>query len=395
VCILLVKSRWEVFRQITNFVAAPVGGYLLFYWFNIDTLVTPDLGEPTRFLSHTFSKAISFNNLFPELGFFELSIYQNFVICPLLLVGMIFVSWATIYTMGKKTTNRLILLGLLTPLLSLIFYRNSFPYFYVFILTPPIIFCGVVVHEIVEVVRKTGSVVSCGLVAALTLVVFFNFVFYYLVFSPNRNFLQRELLDVVHESFPEPVSYVDGCSMVASVSEAGFVMSSWEMEDYLSTNKPIMKDILTQRQPLFLLANVPRLDLSLSRSEAVSASNQSLLEQDWKVLESNYIPHWGPIYVVGKQFEFSSGIDPQSLEILIPGEYTFEGELDVCINGIIYRPGDIIDLKKGNHTVTAIQNSGKASLRWGKHLYIPENEPSLDPVFWGPSYSRISNPNVS
>jgi hypothetical protein len=156
------------------------------------------------------------------------------------------------------------------------------------------------------------------------------------------------------------------------------------MEDYLRTNKPIMKDILTQRRPLFLLANVPHLNLSLPRSKAVSATNYSLLEEDWSVLKSNFIYHWGPLYVIGKQFKFNSGADSQSFEILIPGEYTLEGELDVSVNGIVYRPGDIINLKKGNHTVTAIQNSGKAALRWGKHLYIPENERSLNPIFWGP-----------
>jgi len=385
ICILVMaQNRWEVIKQIVSFVIALVGGFFLFYQFHISTLIPTSLRDPRQYLGHTSSKFIIPHNLFPRWRFLELSVYQNLIIWILLIVGIILVIWAIIHTTENKLSARLLLLTFLSPIFSLMFYRNAFPYYYVFILTPAIIFCGVVVNKTIEAFRKTGSFLAPVIVAAFTLIVFFNFLFYYLVFSPNRNFEQRKVLKAVHEIFPEPVSYIDGCSMVASFPKAGFFMSSLVMESYLSANKPIMKNILSKHQPLFLLANVPHLNLSFPRKEAVSASGYSLLEEDWNVLKSNFLHHWGPIYVVGKQFEFSSVTDSQCFETFIPGEYTLEGKLGVSVDGILYRPGDIINLKKGNHTIIARFNSGKAAFRWGKHLYKPEIKPPSNPIFISP-----------
>jgi len=144
-----------------------------------------------------------------------------------------------------------------------------------------------------------------------------------------------------------------------------------------------MYNILTRRKPLFLLADVPHLDLSLPREEAFSATNYSLLEEELDVLKLNFIHHWGILYVPGKQFEFESKVKPQNFEILIPGTYTLEGEGAVSINGILYEPGDTIKLKKGSHTITTQYNSRKAALRWGEDLYKPANKPSSHPIFAG------------
>lgn len=381
--LVTAQNRWNIVKQITRFVIALLVGFFLIYQFHISTLVPTSLRDPTQFLGNTCSKFITFNKLFSKWRFLELSIRQNSTIWILILVGIILVIWSLFHTKGEKIYNRLILLAFLAPFFSLIFYRNAFPYFYVFVLTPTIIFCGILVHKIIEDFRKTESIFPSVILAAFTLIVFLNFLFYYLVFSPNRNSEQRKVLKAVHEIFPEPVSYIDGCSMVASFPNAGFFMSSLVMESYLSANKPIMKNILSEHQPLFLLANVPHLNLSFSRKEAVSASGYSLLEEDWNVLKSNFLHHWGPIYVVGKQFDFRSVKNSRCFEIVIPGKYTLEGKLDVSVDGNFYRPKDIINLNKGDHTIIAISNPGKALLRWGEHLYIPANEPPLNPIFIG------------
>jgi hypothetical protein len=382
--LVTTQNRWNVVKQITRFGVALMVGFFLFYQFHISKLVPTSFHDPRQFLGNTSSKVIILNKLFPKWRFLELSICQNSTIWILILLGIILVIWFLFHEKKEeKTYNRLILFAFLVPVFSLIFYRNAFPYYYVFILSPAIIFCGIVFHNIIEAFRKAGPIFSPVILAALTLIVFFNFVFYYLVFSSNRNFEQKRLLKAVHEIFPEPVSYIDGCSMVSSFPMVGFFMSSWGMENYLKTNKPIMRDILIKHHPLFVLANVPHLNLSLPRTKAVSDTNYSLLEEDWNVLKLNFLHHWGPIYVAGKQFEFSSVTDFQRFEILIPGKYTFEGEIGVSVDGIFYRPGDIINLNKGEHTITAISNSGKALLRWGKHLYIPPSEPPLTPIFFG------------
>jgi hypothetical protein len=381
--IVIARKRWEVVKQIVHFVIALVSGYFLFYQFHTSTLTLASVHAPKKFLGHTSSKVIILDKLFPGWTFLELSIKQNFIIWTLLIAGAIIVIRATVFSKKEKFNKKLMLLAFSVPIFSLIFYRNAFPYFYTFILTPGIIFCGIVFHEIIESFRKTRSILTHILTILIILAVSLNSLFYYSLFSPNRNFQQKELLEQIHKIFPETVPYIDGCSMVASFPKAGFFMSSWGMENYLKANKPIIKNILIKNHPLFLLANVPHLNLSLPRKKAVSATNYALFEEDWGVLKSNFLHHWGPIYVAGKQFEFNSVSASQNFEILIPGEYTLEGNIDVSVDGILYRTGDIIDFIKGNHTIIARSNSGKTALRWGKHLYVPKIEPPLGPIFYG------------
>ncbi len=389
--LVVAQKRLKVIKQIVHFAVTLVIGYLIFYQLHVSTLTTVSYHEsatvsyhePMKFLELAFSNFIMLDKLFPAWKLLVLSINQNWTIWTLFIVGVISEIWAMVNTKKGKLNKNLILFAFTVPLFSLMFYRNAFPYFYVFILTPPIIFCGIVFHEITEGLKKAMSIFSFILITLFTLMVFLNFLFYYSAFSPNRNFSQKELLEKVHKIFPEPVSYIDGFSMVASYPNSNFFMSSLGMENYLRTNKPIMKDLLIKYQPLFLLANVPQIDLSLPRSKAVSYAKYSLLEEDWMVLKSNFLHHWGPIYVVGKQFDFSSVVSSQIFNILISGDYTLEGKQNVLVDGLIYRPGDIINLKKGEHTITGHYKSGKVALRWGKHLYKPSTLPPSDPNFFG------------
>lgn len=380
-----VPGKRDALKRVICFVVALVIGFLSFYYIHVSTLHTPHVHPPHKFVSSTSSKVIIFRELFPGLRFLEISLYQNLVIWTVLIAGIVLLGWRTIRATKTRTTGTtILLLGLLVPLVSLGFYRNSFPYFYVFILTPAIIVCGVVIHEIIEVLRRTGSVLSVVLVGVLAVFVFHNCLFYYLLLSPRTKVVQKELLKAVHDIFPEPVPYIDGCSMAASYPSAGFFMSSWGMEGYLEAKKPVMRNILERRQPLFLLSNVPELDLALSRSDAVSTRGYSLLDQDWTVLQSHFIHHWGRVYVLGQEFEFSPTTDSRNFQILVPGAYTLEGETAVLIDGDSYAPGDVIDLNKGRHTIALLQNPGKVVLRWGRHLYKPDIRPSPGPLFLGP-----------
>lgn len=381
--LLLARNRGHGFKQLGSFIIALISGYFLFRSFHIATLLSTELGKPKQILSGAFSKVVIFDNLLPGWRFLELSIRQDSVIWILFLVGIIVAIRDLILRKGQNRDDNLVIFAFLIPLLSLIFYRNAFPYYYVFIMAPATIFCGVVVHKITEHFTKPRRIFCVVLIVGLYSLVFINFLHYYVAFSSKRTIAQSELLEAVHKMFPEPVPYIDGCSMVSSFPTAGFFMSSWGMENYLGANKPIMKDILTQEKPLFLLADVPHLNLSLPWGKALSATNYSLSMEDWDILTSSFIQHWGIVYVPGKEFALKSKVKCQSFEILIPGTYTLEGEAVVSINGIAYEPGDTINLKKGSHIVSTQEDSGKAALRWGDHLYKPSNKPSSDPLFAG------------
>jgi hypothetical protein len=192
-----------------------------------------------------------------------------------------------------------------------------------------------------------------------------------------------ELIETVHKIFPYKSPYIDGCSAISSFPKHGLFMSTWGMENYLKANTPIMLDILKNKNPTFLFANIPSLDLSLSRENDFTAINYPLLEEDWETLKSNYVHHWSIIYVAGKQFDFSSGEKHRNFDILIEGSYTYEGEDTIVIDGALIEPYDIIKLERSIHTIEPQKTPSKATLRWGEHLYRPQKEPTSIPTFYG------------
>jgi hypothetical protein len=171
--------------------------------------------------------------------------------------------------------------------------------------------------------------------------------------------------------------------MVSSFPKVGVFMSTWGMENYLEANTPIMNKLIISHQPVFLLANSPSLDLSLPREMAVYAGRYSLLEEDWNTLKSNFIHHWGILYVAGKQFNFDSEKKSHRFEIKIPGIYTYEGETGVYINGALHEDGDVIQFEKGYYTISSLGVPVKSTLRWGNHIYKPSKNPSTVPIFYG------------
>jgi len=390
---VLAENKKNVITQMMFFALVFLGGFFLLYQFHSSTLAVSQVAGAKlavsqvagakQFVGSAASKVIMLNDLFPQLPYLALSLKENVFIWSFLILGIIIVTSDLIRSKGKRINRNLILYTFLIPLITLIFYRNAFPYFYVFIIAPAIIFCGVIVHKMTEDYRRTGSAFLIVLVAIYSFSVCINFLFHYLNNSSDRTIAQRELLQAVHKIFPEPVPYIDGCSAISSFPKVGLFMSTWGMEGYLQANRPIMHKILTQRQPVFLFANIPSLDPLLPRENAFTAINYALLEKDWKVLNSNFIHHWGILYVAGKQFKFDSDAGSQNFEILIPGTYTLEGEEAVFINGVVYEPGSTVNLKKGSHTITAQHTPARAKLRWGEHLYRPSKEPTSIPVFYG------------
>ena len=376
------------YKKILSFGMGLIIGFFILYVYHISTLPFKQLANSTQYINHVSEKAINFKKLFPQIEIIVLSVKMNFIIWALFIIGFIFYAWDFFYKRKVKQEEycKLVLLAFLIPLLSLIFYRNSYPYYYICIMAPAIIYCGVGIHKITEHLRHTSSKsrILKTLCVSLYFLIFIHFLFYYTIFSENRIVSQIELIETVHKIFPEPVEYIDGCSMISSFPSVGFFMSSWRMESYTSNSKPIMKDIINSHKPKFILANVPQLNISLTWKEVNKLTNLPLLKEDWEIIKDNYIHHWGIIYVPGKKIEFNSINSCRDFEILIPGVYTYEGEQQAYIDGNIIEPNCTIRLEKGIHSAFVNRNNGKIILRWGENLYKPANAPSLIPIFIGP-----------
>jgi hypothetical protein len=387
VCLLLLSdNKKQTAVQILCFAVSFVIILFLLYFYHLSSLAEQPATGASEYLSRAGSKVIMLNKLFPGLPFFFFSVYENLIIWITFLIGIIVISWNGIRHKKWRYhgTPVFLLFPFLIPLLTLLFYRNAYPYYYVFIMAPAIIFCGVIMHHIAEDYKAAKTASYLFIAGIFSIGIFSNFLFHYSKVSAEQLTAQKEIIRTVHQIFPEPVPYLDGCSVISSFPKVGFFMSTWGMENYLQAGRPIMRRLLEKRQPLFLIVNLPSLDFSLPRENPFTDRNHALLEEDWKILNSNFIPHWGIIYVAGKKLVFSSEIVSLRFEILIPGTYTIETNGPVRINGIDYPPGSAVNFEQGFYSMEKLDpDIASVTLRWGKNLFRPEKEPDMIPTFYG------------
>lgn len=326
----------------------------------------------------SLAKMIMLDNLFPRAGYFVISLYRDPVVWFLLVSGL---AAAVAIAAGRSHRRRgLGFVGLGLPLLTLVFYRNAFPYYYVFMLAAPALLGALTIAELAQLLgqktRKFQLVV--GSVFALLAA---SFVGQYLRSDIDRTVAQRQLIDIVHRMFPRPVPYIDRSSMIASFPKVGFFMSTWGMENYLARGRPVMRGLLESRQPVFLVANIGSLRLDLPSERAAGSRGYRLLRADYNVLRDNFVHHWGAIWVTGKRLKAAAADRAYRFEILIPGSYTVEAKASVIIDGVDRKPGSIVVLDKGQHTFATRTAPATVILRWGINLYRPAVAPVSDGLF--------------
>lgn len=250
-------------------------------------------------------------------------------------------------------TRRIVLFALLLPLASVIFYRNAFPYFYVFILPPAAVAAAFAIRPILERIPVPALAVA--------------FVANALVISAvtPRAVLdtQRQVIAAVHHVFPEPVAYFDFPGMIVDFPKANFFMTTWGMRKYWDGKEERLVDVMARETVPLLLLN----DVTLTRNQTGGTPVRELLPPDGRALREGFIPHWGPLWVAGRRFAASEGA--RFFAIHAPGVYTVEGGA-ARINGRTYEPGQTINLSRGVHRFEPMTRI-ETRLRWGNHLRRP------------------------
>jgi hypothetical protein len=371
---LLCGGRSKSLMRTACFLGGLVFGFIAIYEIHSATLAPAAAEGHGGFLGRAFSMFITFEQIFPARQWIIQTLVTDFVVWFLLFGGLIVHVTDLLQHRYARTDPKAFLHVLLVPLLSLLVYRNAGPYFFVFLMPAATVFCGYAFEFLALKLKSTERTPVPVLSVALGLLVLSNCVIRLprdIRSDTELTTLQRDLLAAIHTMFPEPVPYVDTCSMVSSYPKVGLFMSMPVMRDYLRRGEPIMSRLLTEKKPLFLLK---ALQLDLDSIEP-PRPGEGLLEADWIALRSYFIHHWGPIWVAGKQFNLGPGPDLVHFEIIAPGPYTVESDTDVLIDGTSYRNGDVVRLEEGAHTVGANGASATVRLRWGGHLYRPDNEP--------------------
>ncbi|MDP2390140.1 MAG: hypothetical protein Q8N52_07415, partial [Acidobacteriota bacterium] len=332
------SSRMAPLRAVLVFAAVLVGATLALYaWHSRDIAGTTVPNVVAR-LQSAASVAVQPAPI-RRLAEFLATVTSNPVQWACLALGILMLCWRLLTR--QRGLEAASLLGLALPLLSLLVYRNTFPYFYVFILPPALVLCGMVFDQLTldrGVRSRRGVLVSLLATTAIAASAWS----YVAPRLQDGTVAQRTVIRAVHEIFPQPVPYIDRNGMIASFPKVGFFMSTWGTQRYRERGGPVFVDLLRTRRPHFVLANSPVLASVLGRRRG----GGSLHPDDVAALQTHFVPFWGPIYVAGRQLH----LEPAAVavwEVLIAGSYRLHSEGPVAIGGVLYAPGSTVDLDSG------------------------------------------------
>lgn len=286
----------------------------------------------------------------------------------LLLVLFPFALWKS----DAARNEKIALVGLFLPLSTLLFYHNTAPYYYVFMLPWVLVACAVSMPFITARITASGT-------AALFLV--FGLIgFAFEEESPIGK--QRELIDTAYATFPEGTAYFDFMGMLAERPKANPFVTPANIRQYHLANRSIYRAAMEERVVPLLVDNDFQFQQLFAEPYVPTMTEGHIPHfsaEDAEALRDTYVQWWGPFYLAGE--EIPAGESPYSFTIRVPGPYTVEGH-SLAIAGRAYAPGNILMLDRGVHEVTGARE-GAARLIWGERLRRPTAPPPDKPHFMG------------
>lgn len=380
----LKKSRIEAARGLALGLGAAVGAFAVIYWLHDLSLAVAPTSNVPKATTAAFSKTVLDAGFFPQFSTFLFSLLIDFVIWAFIAAGGILTVRGLASTREANWLNWLEISALAAPLGALLFYRNSFPYFYGFLMAPVSILVAVAWQALTpnRLKDRTGMVGPTIKLLAIVILLF-NLINHTL--GPRDKPLgnQQQVLGAIHRMFPESVPYFDSCSMMASYPQAGFFMSTWGMDLYRTAGKRVFARAIAEKSPPLLIADHLLLDLEYKVYKAEMHYGHQLFAEDRAALDAAYIHHWGPIYVAGTRVALEDPDQATTANIAIGGLYTLEAQHQVVIDGRLVKPGESLALIRGPHLFTSPDAPQLVTLRFGEDLYRP-SEPAPDmPLFLG------------
>lgn len=316
--------------------------------------------EALEFINVSTSESLFTGNFFPGKNAFLDSVIINPIYWIIFAVGLICLFQKFNNAKSETKGTRLILVSLLFPLLTLFFYRHTHPYYYIFMLAPASVVVAVGFEKLAHLkLEKLNTVFVILLTLTAARQLWFE--------ADKKNHNQQQVLEVLHNVFPEPVSYIDRCSMMSSFPKSGLFMSYWYLDNYHINGNAIFEDILSNEKPRFVLANINSLDLN---DLPAATPSRRLMPEDEQILMENYIHFWGPVYMLGKKVVIK---DPDQVErfwIYVAGEYYLQEGEEATIDGEVLQQGKSIELTVGEHFLSTTQK---------KHVILQFGTPPEQP----------------
>lgn len=139
-----------VFGMTTGLAALTL--FVLLYLWHKSGMAAASVEKSGTMVSGSMQKTIGFSEAARVYSYFIYSLPRNIVFWSFVAGGVV-LALARLRNRDARC-KALVLLSFLLPLLSVAFYRNSFPYYFVFILAPATILCGLLWDYIAK--KNTG-----------------------------------------------------------------------------------------------------------------------------------------------------------------------------------------------------------------------------------------------
>lgn len=283
--------------------------------------------------------------LFPQLGYFA----DQLLTAPFLALMIV----AGIVVLVQQRGQRIplaFMAACLVPLAAVAIYRNAFPYYFAFALPP----AALVAAAGAQWLKERYGLAPVAAILALNALA--------LSLTEDRQVMrdQRTVQAGIAQIFPVPVTYIDDADFVGAYPRAvNHFGSGWGLAGYREAGTPAYRNALERNVVPFLFREGP----AMENMDPAKSGDLMLLPEDTAALRDNFIPHWGKVFVAGKQIAPGAS----EIEILVPGTYTVEGSA-IRIDGASYPIGAQVQLDRGTRCVDAGQ---PATLRWGENLPRP------------------------
>ena len=335
----LRESRMGPVRDALLFLTVLIAATLGLYLWHVSTLAGTSASDAVAaYLQASARKVVRRDVFFPGYFVFQETVRGNLIQWGVLVYAIGVLGRRIL--VRQQVVETYAALALALPLLSLLFYRNTFPYFFAFLMPPVLVLCAVTFDEWAG--RTTSGPLRDGHLTVLAAVAIGIAVAWSgLRAAPDGTRVQREVIGAVHDVFPQPVPYIDRNGMIASFPKVGFFMSSWGLDDYRDAGVPVFRSLLRTSRPKLLLDNAPTLTAAFG-----GRGSQILFEEDAAALRESFVQYWGPIYVAGHRLHLDPGAEA-GWEVLIAGAYRLESEGPVTIGGSLRPSGSVIELPAG------------------------------------------------
>lgn len=281
------------------------------------------------------------------------------IFAPVVTVGVMMLPFAT---KGLSKQTKILLIGLCAPLLCILFYRNTYPYFFTFLL-PPI--CVAIAPALSKLVARYHviPVVIFALIGPAFL----------LAHEPYGTLeRQRAVIDEVERLFPEPAAYVSFSSYVPHYPRLGpSLMSGPGLKNYWDLRSGQIANDIEAGRIAFVIVTDDALNAVFNSDEPAAAA--FLPKRDVAALRANFLEHSDTIFILGR--EICPEAKEQAIQIVHSGPYSLDGG-DLVINGRNVSDGTSIHLKAG--LIKVRHQLGSCIKLWGlDHVpVLPEHFPS-------------------